>query len=377
MNLEPLSDEILKQIIDAYNEFGSKRAAAKSLGIARSTFQHRYTAALKRGYSPSHDMNHIAPEGFAVKGTSTLRDADGNIKIQWTKTNADKDRQHQLMISVIEDMAKDLPRLVKLPKPKQTLNKLLNLYTFTDYHMGMLAWHKEGGADWDLKIAEKMLGDCFRHMVAGAPQAKHAVILQLGDFLHTDGILPVTPMHGHILDTDSRFSKIVAVTIRALRNLVDMALLKHETVHVVMAEGNHDITSSIWLRAMFRTLYENEPRVTVNESELPYYAHQFGNVMLGFSHGHMKKKDSMPLLFAAQFSKIWGETTKRYIHCGHFHNEQVNEHSGVKVMQHPTLSARDAYAARGGWLSERQAKCITYHRDFGEVASNVVTPEML
>ena len=42
-----------------------------------------------------------------------------------------------------------------------------------------------------------------------------------------------------------------------------------------------------------------------------------------------------------------------------------------------TIAARDAYAARGGWLSERQAAAITYHDEFGEVARTIITPEML
>ena len=39
--------------------------------------------------------------------------------------------------------------------------------------------------------------------------------------------------------------------------------------------------------------------------------------------------------------------------------------------------ARDAYAARGGWHSERQATSITYHSRWGQVARHTVTPEML
>ena len=50
---------------------------------------------------------------------------------------------------------------------------------------------------------------------------------------------------------------------------------------------------------------------------------------------------------------------------------------GVTVIQHPTLAARDAWAARGGWISERQVTAITYSSRFGEVARNTVTPEML
>jgi hypothetical protein len=49
----------------------------------------------------------------------------------------------------------------------------------------------------------------------------------------------------------------------------------------------------------------------------------------------------------------------------------------MKIIQHATLSARDAYASRGGWLSEREASAITYHTKFGQVARNTVTPEML
>jgi hypothetical protein len=46
------------------------------------------------------------------------------------------------------------------------------------------------------------------------------------------------------------------------------------------------------------------------------------------------------------------------------------------VVQHSTLAARDAYAARGGWMSERTIKAITYHSKYGEVGRITVTPEM-
>ena len=49
----------------------------------------------------------------------------------------------------------------------------------------------------------------------------------------------------------------------------------------------------------------------------------------------------------------------------------------MTVTQHPTLAARDAYAARGGWIAERHVTSITYHSEFGLVARSIVTPEML
>jgi hypothetical protein len=49
----------------------------------------------------------------------------------------------------------------------------------------------------------------------------------------------------------------------------------------------------------------------------------------------------------------------------------------MSVLQHSNLPPRDAHAARGGWMSERQCTAITYHCEFGQVCRNTVTPEML
>jgi hypothetical protein len=113
--------------------------------------------------------------------------------------------------------------------PGETKPELCNVYTLTDCHLGALAWHREGGADWDVKIAERMLVAAFEQMVNSAPAAKVGLIAQLGDFLHSDGMLPVTPTNGHILDQDGRFSKIVGAALRVLRRIVDFALERHET----------------------------------------------------------------------------------------------------------------------------------------------------
>lgn len=369
--------------IDAVIETGSERAAARKLGLHHSTVQTNIRrakeAAALKGYSPEHDMTHTAPRGFSVKGVSTLYDEAGQVRAQWVKTRAEDEQRELIIQEAMAAMADEIRPLPPMSAPSlsSSASKLCNLFTITDYHMGMLAWDKECGDDWDLEIAEDTLYKFFDAMIAGAPQAKVAVINQLGDFLHQDGLTAETPTSGHPLDSDTRFSKIVRAAVRSLRRVIDRALETHEEVHVIMAEGNHDIVSSLWLRAMFATLYENEPRVTVNNSELPYYAYRWGTTMLGFHHGHMAKNGQLPAIFAEQYRRMWGETDRCHIHTGHRHHMDFKEHPGAKVFQHPTMAARDAYAARGGWLSERQGLCMTYHIDFGHVGTNVVTPEML
>ena len=370
-----------KEVLEAVIREGSNNKASKVLGISRRNVDEMINRLKKyaamKGMAPEADMVHGVPDPFIVRGVSTYYNKDGKPSGQWVKSRIDDERRQELIREAFEAMSDELPRLAPINKPVHTFEQLCNLYTMTDFHMGMLAWHKEGGADWDIKIAEKTLTACFEQMVMNSPMAKIGFVNQLGDFLHSDGMLPVTPTSGHVLDQDGRFSKIVQTTIRVLRRVIDIALMRHEKVIVLMAEGNHDMASSIWLRAMFKALYENEPRIEVIDSELPYYYYEHGNTMLCFHHGHLSKNDALPLLFASQFAPVWGRTTKRYCHTGHRHHTEEKEHSGMTIIQHPTLAARDAYAARGGWISERQATSITYHTKYGQVARNTVTPEMV
>jgi hypothetical protein len=379
--LKEYATEIQKRRIDLLNEYKSYAKVAKIENVDRQAIKRSISGlksrAAQQGYSPEHDMSHTVPDGFQVKGVSTYYNAEGKPSAQWVKSSADDLRRKELMEEAFAAMADDLPRLESINYKGVPISSLCNLYVMTDCHVGMLAWHKEGGADWDLKIAERTLTGCFEQMVMSSPQAGTGIVAQLGDWLHSDGLLPVTPTSHHILDQDGRFSKIVQISIKILRRLVDFALMRHEKVIILMAEGNHDMASSVWLRVMFKALYENEPRVQVIDSELPYYVYQHGKCMIAFHHGHIKKNDALPILFASQYANVWGDTTKRYAHTGHRHHVEEKEHSGMTVVQHPTLAARDAYAARGGWMAERQVSAITYHEQYGQVSKITVIPEML
>jgi hypothetical protein len=316
---------------------------------------------------------------FIVTGRSTLKNIQtGEDMLVWEKESIDKAAQEEARQAAYGAMAAKLPRVTHLPFVGPPANDhLCTVYTLTDCHVGALAWRMEGGADWDLNIAEETLLGCFMHMIANSPASELAVVNQLGDFLHFDGLEAATPTSHHLLDADGRFDKVVQVAIRVLRKVIGMALDRHPRVHVVLAEGNHDLASSVWLRQMFKALYEDEPRVTVEDSPLPYYAVEWGKTMLCFHHGHLKKNDQLPLMFATQFAEMWGKTQKRYCHTGHRHHLEEREHSGMIVFQHPTLAARDAYAARGGWHALRSATAVTYHRKFGEVCRSTASPDML
>jgi hypothetical protein len=370
-----------KEILEAVNLYGSAKAASAQLGLNKDAASKAYMyvrrKAARCGYSPQHDWTHQVPDGYVAKGVSTYYNSEGKPSGQWVKASLSHEALVDAIRETIDGFKDDIPPASAIVAPAASEEHLCNLYTFTDYHLGMLAWHQEGGSDWNISLAEKTIIAALAQMIDQSPKAHTAVVNIQGDFLHTDGKTPVTPASKHVLDADSRFPKIRRAAIRIIRSLVTMSLHRHQEVHLIIAEGNHDEESAGWLADLFSVHYEEEPRVIVNDSVLPFYVLEWGNTMLGIHHGHKVKNESLPLLFAAQFPQQWGRTTRREIHCGHRHHRDEKEYNGVTVVQHPTLAARDAYAARGGWIADRAAWAITYHKKYGAVGRVMITTEML
>ena len=369
------------EIVRAILEHGSNNKAAKALGMDRRSVDRAAQTielqAARMGYSPEHDMVRPCPDGFAVKGVSTYYNDEGKPTGQWVKTDRDAQRQREIMIEAIKGACDDIPKAKPVKMPKPCGSKLLNTYIITDYHLGMLSWAEETGADWDTDIAEEMLVKWFSYAIKTAPKADRAVFAQLGDFLHYDSMESVTPSSGHLLDSDTRRARLVRAAIRVLRRCVNMLLENHQSVHIIMAEGNHDMDSSIWLREIFATLHEGDKRVTVDVSPDPYYCVEHGSTSLFFHHGHKRKPEQIDKVFTAKFRDVFGRTSKSYAHMGHYHHTKALESSLMTVEQHRTLAAPDAYASRGGWLSGRDAKVISYHAEHGEVFRTTINPAML
>ena len=315
---------------------------------------------------------------LTVKGKSTLYDADENVVMEWVKTEASQEERLKAFKSVLETLKEDIQPTILTPLRNGYFNEnLCNQYTFTDYHLGMMAWAEESGEDWDMKIAEKTLIKFFEFAIERSPMAEEAVFAQIGDFIHWDGLDAVTPMNRHVLDADTRFTKLVRVAIRVIRRIIKMLLEKYRKVTLIMAEGNHDQASSVWLREAFSQFYEDEPRLIIDTNPSPYYCKTFGDCCLFYHHGHKRNMNNVDSVFVSKFKEEFGKAKFIYGHLGHLHSEAKKETNLMILERHRTLASKDAYASRGGWNSDRDAKVITYHKHYGEVGRVTINIKML
>ena len=340
---------------------------------------HRRVGRLsKKGYGHGSNVSRFVPDGYKVKGTSSLVKADGSVALQWIKTDTDAERQLEMMKAAIAALTEDIgPAKLPTGRVGPTSTQLCNLYTVSDFHLGMLACMEESGEDWDIKIAEEMFVKWFSAAVELSPPAYTGVISLLGDILHSDSMAPVTPASGHVLDADSRYFKMIQVVMRMVRRAIEIVSIKHPKVHITISQGNHDETGMLWLTSALEMMYGHDERVTVDTSPDVFKMFRHGDTVLFFHHGHKVRFDGIESTMMARFRRDYGETKYAYAHVGHLHHQKIVESKCMVVEQHRTLAAKDAYASRGGWFSGRSANVITYHKEFGEVSRQSISPEML
>lgn len=344
------------------NPHGWKAETARILGVTPTAVKMRLA---RRPDIAAPVFPH--PIGHAVKGVSTYYDADGAIKAQWVKSNAEPMNLERLTDAVKEAFA-DVKPVKPIPAPKRGNERLLTVYPIGDAHFGMKAWGEEVGADYDLKIAERLHASAAHHLVSTAPASDTAMIVNVGDFLHVDNIKNETARSGHTLDVDTRYAAMIRVAIRALRTLIETALTKHRTVRIVNAIGNHDDVGAQWLSLTLSMMYERNPRVVVDAKPGKFHYHQHGKVLIGVTHGDTGKPERLHGVMAADVPELWGVTRHRYWITGHVHTRKVVEFPGVLWETFRTLAPGDAWSNAAGYRSGRDMTSIVYDAEHGEVA---------
>lgn len=348
----------------------SEKAIASKLGVTDRTIRRysRFDILTAKDSEIGEQIDSV------VKGSSTLYDENGQVKLRWVKTDNkwDSEQAREWM----EALAEKLPRAA-VTRPREIYNNTLTVIPFGDPHIGMYAWAEEAGDDFDLEIATADLCAAVDRLVKSAPSSQECLIANLGDYFHADNSLGETMRSHHKLDTDTRWAKVLLAGLKAMRQCIASALTHHEKVTVINAIGNHDDHSSMFLTIALKNIYENEPRIHIIDNPTIVHYYTFGNSLIGVHHGHTIKPDKLPLIMATDRPEDWGRCKHRLWLCGHLHADILREYQGVKVETFRTLSARDAWAASMGYKSGRDMKALIIHPEWGEVARHIVSIDML
>lgn len=401
--------EDTQRCVDAVNALkahdDNKTAAALSLGLSRSTFRDRLhrasilglcgTAPVMPGFgikSVSRQTDaagslqkewikqakvgdeFVLPAGHVIKGVSALTDADGRLLQQWVKTRFDEAIVD--ITTALTESFKEYRGHATLPAaPRHADKDTVTVYPIGDHHLGLYTWKPVTGNNYDLSIGQKLLMDTMASLVADAPSSKTGVILNLGDFFHSDNDSNRTPKSGHALDVDGRYAKILRVGVDLLIHCIQLALQRHERVVVRCLPGNHDPYASLALATALGAFFSKSPRVTVDADPSPFFKYRFDKVLIASAHGDMIKAADMPGFVAATWPEDWGQTRFRYVYLGHVHHKSIGggEKAGVIWETFQTLAPKDIWHHQSGYVSGRSMVSITHHREKGEIKRSTVS----
>lgn len=399
------SPEECLEAIRAVEQYGNVTAAARALGVARTTLQYAHADALSRaargefgrnpvipGFEMTKVSSHLSadgklvsehiqqrpartetyelPPGHRVKAVSALVDASGKVVQQWMKTTETEISTETIVESVKEAISGYTAPPMGLARPKNTHSELLSVYPLVDWHIGLLAWSRETGEDFDLRIARSAILDRMGACIDATEPSETGIVLGIGDMLHFDGYEPVTSRSQNFLDADGRYPKVLRTALDMIFATIDLALRRHRRVLARILPGNHDARAAIALSTALWVAFRGHKRVTVDDSPSYYWWHRFGKVLLGATHGDKAKMKDLPLVMAHDCPEDWAASTYRRIYTGHIHHESRIEEGGVIVTSMRSPTARDAYHSFNRWRAGRSVYSETFSSD-GKVASSV------
>ena len=177
-----------------------------------------------------HKIEQSTPPSHVIKGVSTLFDGDGSVKMQWHKTAVDKQELIRQTREICEALAEGVKPVKAVKEPSNTIDDHLTVYPMGDPHLGLYSWSEETGEDFDCEIAERNLVAATSLLVKNALPTEECLIVNLGDFFHSDNLENRTSRSGHALDVDTRWPRVIRVGVRAMVSCIAAALKKHQTV---------------------------------------------------------------------------------------------------------------------------------------------------
>jgi hypothetical protein len=236
-----------------------------------------------------------------------------------------------------------------------------------DVHFGKLAWPEETGYEpYDVKIASAMYQRAVRALIDRTKGTKYDQVLYVigNDMLNADDLEGRTTS-GTQVTNDVRYHKVFSVVRTTVIWAVE-ELRKIAPVKVVVVPGNHDQLSSWHLGDSVQCYFHAYKDVIVENSPRQRKYHEFGTVMLGFTHGDKGSLEDYPLLMATEQPEMFGRTKFREMHTGHTHRTKLDEKHGVRVRVLPALCPADDWHSENSYVGNlRNAEAYTWNQREG------------
>lgn len=216
--------------------------------------------------------------------------------------------------------------------------------------------HFDGKTEYD-----ESLGKIFEQLEY---EYKKVLIISGGDILHTDNYQSTTASGTQLETTDMNQAWEDAFDFFDL--IMDKSLDCAEEIEVIYVPGNHDTTVGQTLFKALTKLYQREDRITIDDAQEMFKATLLGHNFIGATHGVKRNKKDYPMLFATQFSQLWGAegVQTRETFTGHLHHEWTIDMNGLVIRQMPTRNETDQWHKDNGFVGSHKRFMLVEYSEY-------------
>lgn len=246
-------------------------------------------------------------------------------------------------------------------------DKMLEL-PLLDFHFGKFADSLiTGDQDYNLDIAKEIyksvILDIIKKINAYGLDIEKIVFPVGQDFFHIDTPKSTTT-GGTPVDTSSSWQEIFSTGVEMLVWGIEQ-LRAIAPVEVMYVTGNHDEMLSYCALVGLFHLYKDTNSVTVDISPVGRKYVQYGQNLIGYSHGRDEGKRIAGLM-QVEAPEMWANTKYREWHLGDLHHESTREDNGIIIRRISSVSAPDEWHTKKGYIgSQRKAFAFIWDKDLG------------
>jgi len=353
----PLSEEHLQAVVDAWraHDCRADRAADSwTPPMNRKTFASQLALAKARRLHLSEGARDSAEKaklsGLEVRGGHRRVYDDDGKQIDTIRYTVPQDAETEAdIIARMVEAFSAIPPAPRVAAPSHVNKGFLGIHIVADLHMGATITKEEAGIEYNRQIAEERVRTGFAQCNAAMPPCEVAVVAYNGDTTHANDDKHRTPKSGHPLRVEgSHQSNLFGVEVM-LSWQVDEALVKHERVVIVIKPGNHDPNTPAPLIMAMRARYRDNPRVTVIDSEDPYFHIQMGRVFLCTHHGDGASPSKRALSIPHKFRREWGVSDFHWFFSADKHHAKADTFGGLHWRQVPSIISLEQHAHGEGY----------------------------
>lgn len=290
----------------------------------------------------------------------------------WLKRDLQKVNLEDIKTRIIDEIKKQSKQVPKVNFKKYE-KPCLFVVDIPDLHFDKLAWSKETGKSWDIKISSSAFLDTVDDLISKASVYNiDRILFPVGNDLFNADNLENTTTGGTKQIVDGRWKKSFPLA----RKLMITAIEKLATiapVDVIIITGNHDEQRTFYLGDSLESWFHNNKNVNVDNSPPKRKYYSYGSTLLGYTHGKDEKVDRLPMILATEAKAEFAKTDYHEWHLGDKHHKKdikftpTEEVDGIIIRFLSSLTALDEWHYSKGYMAKQAAQGFIYDKKNGWV----------